>query len=330
MLKVRIEKNYPSFQLDLQLESQSKRLVLLGSSGSGKSLTLKMLAGIINPDQGMIQVDDRVFYDSKKRIQVKPQERRVGYLFQDYALFPNFTVRENIQVGLGKGPASLLDQQVQALKLEEVLDQYPSQLSGGQKQRVALARVLVNQPDLLLLDEPFSALDPHLRYAVETDLTHYLRSLSLPYIVVTHDAGQAYRLGEEICLLEEGQLVEHQSKSDFFQRPKTRAGARILGVHNILPARDWVQILNLDPALLAEWPWLGVPNHGIQVSQPSDPQALMGRIQVLEDNYQTVDLTVVPAQEVALHLSLPPDIGRQVAVGQELAFRLTDYYLLKD
>ncbi|MGX7107660.1 ATP-binding cassette domain-containing protein [Hutsoniella sourekii] len=102
MLKVRIEKSYPSFQLDLQVESQSKRLVLLGSSGSGKSLTLKVLAGIINPDQGLIQVDDRILYDSKKRIQVKPQERRVGYLFQDYALFPNFTVRENIQVGLSK------------------------------------------------------------------------------------------------------------------------------------------------------------------------------------------------------------------------------------
>ncbi len=204
-----------SFQLDAQFESDSKRVVIYGASGAGKSQMMKAIAGLSRPDSGVIELDGRKLFDSSSGIDVPARRRRVGYLFQDYALFPHLNVRQNIGFGLQRGwfnPAPRGEPEavrywLEAFGLSEVAHQKPSELSGGQRQRVALARALVAEPAALLLDEPFAALDPALRVRMRAELDTLQRRLDIPMLLITHDPDDAATFGGHILTMADGRVA---------------------------------------------------------------------------------------------------------------------------
>lgn len=218
MLEANLTKKLWHFTLDVQLKADNQILILLGPSGSGKTTILHLLAGLFKPDEGFIKINDRILYSSGEKINNPPQSRNVGYLFQNYALFPHMTVRQNVFYGLkSKGcrqdgstldPLELLD----SFGVGHLIDRYPSQLSGGEKQRVALARALVVQPNLLLLDEPFSALDRKTRISLRQELKKLHQQWQIPFVLVSHDEEDAKFLGDVIVTLENGQARENYLK----------------------------------------------------------------------------------------------------------------------
>ena len=230
-LTVDIEKKLVNFTLRSSFATDTRRFALLGASGCGKTMTLKCIAGIEKPDRGRIALGDRVLFDSEKKINVPARDRRVGYLFQDYALFPNMTVRGNIlSVAKDKTYAEDL---MERFCITDVAGQYPSQLSGGQKQRTALARMLSVKPEILLLDEPFSALDNYMRTRMEHEILDILEEFRGPAVLVTHDRNEAYRLADRIGVMDRGAVVEVQDRQEFFAHPVTVAAARLTGCKNI-------------------------------------------------------------------------------------------------
>ncbi|HTJ04118.1 MAG TPA: ATP-binding cassette domain-containing protein [Caldimonas sp.] len=203
------------FDLEVRFASDAERLVLHGASGAGKTQTLKMIAGIARPDRGRVVVADRALYDSASRISLSAQERRLGYVFQDYALFPHLTVRQNIAFGLRRGwlnPArsfadAAVERWIATFHLAAVAGHYPHQLSGGQRQRTALARALVNGPDALLLDEPFAALDKALARRLRGELKELQAQLRVPMLLITHDDDDLRDLAHGVVELQGGRVV---------------------------------------------------------------------------------------------------------------------------
>ena len=230
-LEVDIEKKVGQFHLRSSFSVEGGRFALLGASGCGKTMTLKCIAGIEKPDRGRIVLGDKVLFDSERKICLPARERRVGYLFQDYALFPNMTVRKNITCAAKD--TAFAEQLMERFCLTEVADQYPAELSGGQSQRTALARMLSIRPEVLLLDEPFSALDNYMRTRMEHEILDILEEFSGPSVLVTHDRNEAYRLADRIGVMENGSVVEVQERQAFFDRPETVAAARLTGCKNI-------------------------------------------------------------------------------------------------
>jgi molybdate transport system ATP-binding protein len=200
------------FELCVRFTSQARRTVIYGPSGAGKTLTLQAIAGLLRPDAGRIVFNGDTLFDSDARIAVPARQRRFGYLFQDYALFPQLNVRQNIAFGLQRGwlnPArdaggEAVERWLAALELQPVASQRPHQLSGGQRQRTALARALVNDPRALLLDEPFSALDPALRERTRDELDRLLAQIDIPLVMITHDPDDLRRFGEHALQLRDG------------------------------------------------------------------------------------------------------------------------------
>jgi molybdate transport system ATP-binding protein len=203
------------FDLDVAFRSNARRLVLFGASGAGKSLTLKAMAGLLEPEAGHVRIGDQTLFDSAGGIDVAPQQRRLAYLFQDYALFPHLTVAQNIGFGLHGGwrnpPTANWPEPVrrwmQAFELEPFARRYPDQLSGGQRQRAALARALVNEPRALLLDEPFAALDSPLRARLREELAELQGRLATPMILITHDEADVKAFADEVITMEQGRVV---------------------------------------------------------------------------------------------------------------------------
>ena len=238
-LSVDIRRRLRGFDLDVsfEVERADETLALLGPSGCGKSMTLKCIAGIVTPDEGRIVLNDRVLFDSAARVNLRPQERRVGYLFQNYALFPNMTVEQNIGVGVLKATkeerAALVAEQVAAFRLGGLEAKRPSQLSGGQQQRVALARIMASKPELLLLDEPFSALDGYLRWQLELELTDTLRQFPGGSLYVSHNRDEVYRMCDSVCVVSQGRSEEKLTVPELFERPSTVAAALISGCKNV-------------------------------------------------------------------------------------------------
>lgn len=251
---VDIEKRLGSFHLRVKLEAKNEVLALLGASGCGKSMTLKCIAGIEKPDRGKIIVDGVTLFDSEKKINLTPQKRRVGLLFQNYALFPNMTVRQNILAGANREKDSArrnarASEIMNAFGLMELADHYPSQLSGGQQQRTALARILVSDPDILLLDEPFSALDSHLRFRLEQEVREVIRKFGKTVILVSHDRDEVFRLSDSIAIINKGTIDAFGSKETIFANPQTRMAATLTGCKNISPVKV------LDPSHVRALDW---------------------------------------------------------------------------
>ena len=240
-LLVDIEKSYGAFHLKARFEAHDGITGILGESGCGKSLTLKCIAGIERPDSGRIVLDGRTLFDSEGRIDLPPQKRQVGYLFQSYALFPTMHVRANILCGLHNvrdkaEKARIYDETVRMLGLEALEKHMPHQLSGGQQQRVALARILVNRPKLLMLDEPFSALDRQLKDRLCVEMREILAGYGGPSLLVTHDRNEAYMLCSAIAVVDRGTVHAPCETAQLFRRPRTVAEAVMIGSGNILKA----------------------------------------------------------------------------------------------
>ena len=241
-LKVDIEKNFKNFSLKTAFELENEILGLLGASGSGKSMTLKCIAGIEKPDKGKIILDNEILFDSEKKINLPPQKRHVGYLFQNYALFPNMTVKNNILCGLHNEKNKSLKEKILAetfeiFQLNELADYKPNQLSGGQAQRTALARILVNRPKILMLDEPFSALDSHLRLKLQMQLRDLLKNYGRGVLMVTHDRNEAYHLCNRIAMIDNGNLLTVKKTKEFFADPESIPAAILSGCKNIAKAK---------------------------------------------------------------------------------------------
>ena len=252
-LFIEIKKGLSSFNLDVSMKSKGGIIGFLGASGSGKSMTLKCIAGLEKADKGKIIINDKVLFDSENKINIKTKDRKVGFLFQNYALFPHMTIKNNIEIGLDKTSKDeknkLSANYIKKFGLEGLENRYPWQLSGGQQQRVALARALITSPDILLLDEPFSALDNHLRANMERELVEILKDYDGTVVFVTHDIAEAYRVCDKIIVFDSGKASEIREKSILFEKPLSLAEAKITGCKNISKAKR----LNSDYILAEEW-----------------------------------------------------------------------------
>jgi molybdate transport system ATP-binding protein len=239
MLSVTARKQFGDFTLDATWTSAQPIVALVGPSGSGKTLTLQCIAGLITPDAGRIASGGRTLFDSSAGVNLRSRERRIGYVFQGYALFPHMTVAQNIAYGVRDRDRSNGDRTnaiVQRLGLGHLTSRYPTDLSGGQQQRVALARALASDPDVLLLDEPFSALDAPLRRELSTELGQTLREWGKIAVLVTHDLPEAYQIADTVVLYEHGGTTGAVSKNDLLWNPSSERVARLIGARNILRA----------------------------------------------------------------------------------------------
>lgn len=240
-LFVEIRKRLGDFVLDARFETDDPVTGLLGASGCGKSMTLKCIAGVETPDEGCIVLDGETLFDSARGINLPPQKRGVGYLFQHYALFPHMTVEKNILCGLhGEKDKAVrrqrLREMIAMLQLEGLEKHRPAELSGGQAQRAALARMLVNKPRLLLLDEPFSALDSHLRDQLQPQFLSLLRSYGRQAVLVTHSRDEAYHLCSRLCVMDGGRILRAGGTKEVFADPGSEPAARLTGCKNIARA----------------------------------------------------------------------------------------------
>jgi molybdate transport system permease protein len=240
-LHVEIEKRLPGFTLELAFEAGTEPLGILGPSGSGKTLTLRSIAGLENPERGSIALHDRVLFDSGAGVNLPSRVRRVGLVFQNYALFPHLTVAENVAFGIAHLPKQdqrrIIDVQVARAHLTGLESRYLRELSGGQQQRVALARSLATDPEVLLLDEPFSALDTHLRSQVEREFRDALADYRGIILFVSHNLEEVYRICTNLLILSGGKVAASGPKEEVFRRPPSLVAAQLTGCKNCSRAR---------------------------------------------------------------------------------------------
>lgn len=243
-LAVDIKKRFSTFELDVAFTAEDETLGFLGASGCGKSLTMRCIAGIEKPDEGRIVVNGKVFFDSEEKINLTPQERKTALLFQSYMLFPNLTVAENVAAGIGKDVSKgdrdvLVQAELKRFGLAGFEKRYPAQLSGGQQQRVALARMLAAKPGILMLDEPFSALDAHLKGVLEQNLVSLFDAHDGTILYVSHDIDEALRFCDRIAVVEDGRIMEEGTGDDLVNRPQSQAGIKLSGCKNA-PLAEYV------------------------------------------------------------------------------------------
>ncbi len=228
-----VKKRFSAFTLDVKFEVSDENVALMGASGCGKSMTLRCIAGIEKPDSGKIILNGRTVFDSENNINLAPQMRKVGFLFQDYALFPNMTVKKNIMTVMAKDERKNVDKFIAAYHLSGLEDRFPSQLSGGQKQRCALARMMACEPEIIMLDEPFSALDSYLRWQMEREVVSTMKEFGKTVLFVSHDRDEVFRISDKVVVMEDGVNEEICSKHKLFAYPKTYTDALLTGCKNI-------------------------------------------------------------------------------------------------
>lgn len=239
-IEVRIKKKLGNFQLDIDFKTEENRIGILGASGCGKSMTLKCIAGIETPDEGRIIVDGTLLYDSAKKLSLKPQKRHIGYLFQNYALFPTMTVEENIAAGLQGGKEEKRRRVVEMMEKFQLLGlgkQLPGELSGGQQQRVALARIMAYEPEVILLDEPFSALDDFLKDRLAQEMLDLLKDYRGTVVLVSHSRDEIYRFTRELLTMADGMQISYGGTREIFANPGRKETARLTGCKNIAEAK---------------------------------------------------------------------------------------------
>lgn len=304
-----IEKRLGSFTLRLAFDAGDETLALLGESGCGKSMTLRCIAGIVRPDRGRITVDGVTLFDSEKHIDLTPQRRRMGLLFQNYALFPNMTVLENIRAGArrerdrlkrGRMVTAVMD----SFGLGELASRYPHQLSGGEQQRTALARILVSDPMALLLDEPFSALDSHLRFRLEREVRAVIREFGKTVLLVSHDRDEVFRMADKIAVMRAGGIEVCGERDKVFADPETRTGAVLTGCKNVSRltrregdrgyAEDWGMSLEL-PADAPECAYVGIRMHDVRPG-PGENSFLCRVVEEIENPFSQTIMLRAPGE----------------------------------
>ncbi|MEA4964377.1 MAG: ATP-binding cassette domain-containing protein [Oscillospiraceae bacterium] len=327
-LTVDIEKQLGSFHLDVNFETDGELLALLGASGCGKSMTLKCIAGIETPDRGRIVLNGRTLFDREKKINLCPQKRHVGYLFQQYALFPNMTVLENIEAGLHRLPrgarAAAAREKLLTFRLEGMEQQRPWQLSGGQQQRVALARIFASEPELLLLDEPFAALDSYLRWQLELELADTLRQFGKDAVFVSHSRDEVYRLCQSVSVLSDGRSEPKKPVRTLFETPDTVSAALLSGCKNYSAASDagdglfccadWGVTLRAAAPPPEGGCFVGVRAHYLTRAEGGEENRIPCRInRVVEDVFSTILMLETPGGSSGrslLRMELPKERWR--------------------
>jgi molybdate transport system ATP-binding protein len=253
MIQARIRKQYAGrensagFTLDVDFRASGGVTVVFGASGAGKTLTLDSIAGFVRPDQGRILLDDQILFDADAGVHLAPRARHCGYVFQNYALFPHMTLRQNLEFAAERAPRlgrhRKVNEMLERFHLSEVAGRRPYQLSGGQKQRCSIARALIGEPRVLLLDEPGRGLDAPLRAEFYSVLREVREQFQTPMLLVTHDTEECFRLGDEMIVMREGRAVQSGTPRQVFEHPANVDVARLLGLYNLLP----VEIRALDP-----------------------------------------------------------------------------------
>jgi molybdate transport system ATP-binding protein len=221
-------------------------LSIFGKSGSGKTTLLRMIAGLEKPDKGLIKVDDTIYFDSEKKINLPPQKRKVGVVFQNYALFPNMTVYENLAFAMEKEDKQKILEMLEKIELLELKDRYPPTLSGGQQQRVALARALIRDPKILLLDEPLSALDYEIRLKLQDEIKKIHRDYKLSTILISHDKPEVFKLADRVILLENGKVIKQGTPRDVFIEKEISGKFSFFGIVIDIKLSDLAKILTVD------------------------------------------------------------------------------------
>lgn len=274
-LQVNIKKKFCGFDLAVDFCTDRGCMGILGASGCGKSMTLKCVAGIETPDEGKIVLNGRILFDSEKKINLPARKRQVGYLFQNYALFPTMTVEENLEIVIPKKEKrqKLTHEILQRFQLNGLEKRKPSQLSGGQQQRVALARMLLSEPEVILLDEPFSALDGFLKDALQTDMLTFIREYGKEVLLVSHSRDEIYRFCDHMVVIAEGKLLLKGSTKELFKNPENREAARLTGCKNIsaiqrvsdfeLYAIDWKIRLKTREKIKESVKYIGIRGHSL-------------------------------------------------------------------
>ncbi len=306
MIQVRIRKHYPpgpdscDFTLELDFLAGRGVTVLFGPSGSGKTLTLDAIAGFVRPDEGRILLDDEILFDSVRNVHVPPRARRCGYVFQNYALFPHMTLRKNLEFAAAKHPRLArhrrVNEMLERFRLTDVGGRLPHEVSGGQKQRCSIARALIGEPRLLLLDEPARGLDAPLKAELYSALNQVRAEFGTPVLLVTHDLEECLELGEEMLILREGRLAQMGTPRDIVEQPASVEVARLLGLYNLLAA----EVKALNPARNTSLLRLD----GCDLEGPYLPRHLIG---------DRVWLYVRPDQLRVLPADVPPAPNRFVA-----------------
>ena len=286
LLKVDIQKELNEFDLKVDFELKEGCLGILGPSGCGKSMTLKSVAGIVDPDEGVVSLiadGETIYFDSSKKINLKPQKRNVGYLFQNYALFPNMTVEENVGLGLAEKDETRVSEMIKRFHLEGLEKRYPRQLSGGQQQRVALARIMAYRPDVILLDEPFSAMDTFLKEQLRIELANSLEDFDGVSIMVTHDRDEAFQFCDELIVLDKGKIIAKGDTYEVFENPRKVQVARLTGCKNIskveiideyhLKSIDWGVTFEVSQKISPNITHIGIRAHDFVAAQKNDINA---------------------------------------------------------
>jgi molybdate transport system ATP-binding protein len=337
-LTVDIIKRLQGFTLNVSFTADAGVTALLGASGSGKSMTLRCIAGVERPDEGSIVLDGRVLYDSKAKIDLPPQARKVGYLFQRYALFPNMSVLQNIDAGL----SLVRDAQARKTRRESLISRFhlngleerlPRELSGGQMQRVALCRMLAGEPEAILLDEPFAALDSHLRWQMEAEVKQTLAEFPGVALLVSHDRGEVYRMSRRVCVLNEGVSEPAADTTELFSHPRTLQSALITGCKNCAPASltqeghllvpSWNALLACDGAETGDITHAGIRAHYVAPCTESAENALLCKIVHAEDDVFSRVLTLLPrGADATIRAEMGKSEADAFAIGSEAWFSL--------
>ncbi|MFP4100105.1 ATP-binding cassette domain-containing protein [Coleofasciculus sp.] len=285
-LFVNLKKHLPGFTLEAQLEANGQPLGLLGTSGSGKSMMLRCIAGLDSPNQGRIVLNERILFDSQRGINLPSRQRRIGFVFQNYALFPHLTIAQNIAFGLQDLPKAERRQRVakymDMMQLQGLENRYPEQISGGQQQRVALARALAIHPEALLLDEPLSALDTYLRSRIEKLLIETLSTYKGVTLFVTHKLEEAYRICQDLLILSQGKVIADDTKETIFERPPSFEVAQVTECKNFSAARmiepqkieaqDWGCTLQVVEPIPDGLTYVGIRAHHFTFPNYSDTE----------------------------------------------------------
>lgn len=329
-LEVKIEKELRNFTLRADFSLRDEVFALLGASGCGKSMTLKCIAGLERPDRGRIVLDGEVLFDSERGIDLPPQKRRVGYLFQNFALFPNMTIADNIRF-VARGTRQQREERVREnlarFALSELGNAYPMELSGGQQQRAALARILASDAKILLLDEPFSALDHYLKWKLELELREVLRAYDGAALLVSHDRGEVYRMASRAAVINRGQMQAVHTRDELFENPSTLAATLLTGCKNVskaehldahhIRAEDWQLTLNVtdgEPQCVA---YAGLRAHFLEYREgaenPQNNIFSMEVTDVIEDTFSYLVMIRRAGHEAAsIRWELPKEEWRAI------------------